>query len=226
MKRQSILELVVSLFVLPLICLSTGCTRFEVRVNGFTPTGTALQLPPHSSIAVAEDPNAQNPIFEKEIAGKIQKLLNSKGYATPPFEKANFYLTFQYGIDSGRTVTGAMPMYHAGGTATASTFHSGGGYSYSTIQTPGYTTYMPYSRTAYARGLVLYLIDAKKYQETQKIEHVWIGEVVSSGSSSDLRHVINYMLVAAFEHFGENTNKRIREIFLEGDERVKLLMEN
>jgi hypothetical protein len=226
MKNKPVFELVVGMFVLPLICLSTGCSRIEVRLNGFTPTGTTLQLPPNSSVVVVEDPNALNPIFEKEIASKIQRLLKSKGYNTSSFENANFYLTFQYGIDSGRTTTGTMPIYHSGETITATTYDSGGGSSFTTINTPGYTTYMPYSRTAYTRGLVLSLIDAKKYQETQKIEPVWISEMVSGGTSSDLRYVINYMLVAAFEHFGENTNKRVREIFLENDERVKLLMGN
>ena len=213
-----------ALFIL--LCLSTGCTRIQVGVNGFTPTGTTLQLPPYSSIVVFEDPNTQNPIFEKEIAGKIQKLLNSKGYATSTFEKANFYLLFQYAIDSGRTTTGALPMYHTGGTATVNTINSSGGYSYSTVQMPGYTSYMPYSRTTYTRWLVLRLIDGKKFQETQKIEPVWIGEITSFGSSSDLRSIVNYLLVAAFEHFGENTKRRVMKILFEGDKRVKLLMEN
>lgn len=196
-----------------LICLSTGCSRIEVRVNGFTSTGIALQVPTHTSITVVEDPNAQNPIFEKEIAGKIQKLLSSKGYSVPSSEKTEYNLTFNYGIDSGRTIVGAMPVYHPVGTAYT---------SYGV----GYTTYMPYSHTFYTKWLILYLTDAKKFKETRKIEHVWIGEVISSGSSTDLRSVINYMLVAAFEHFGDNTKKQIRKIIPGDDERVKLLMEN
>lgn len=198
-----------------LICLSTGCSRIEVRVNGFTSTGIALQLPAHASIAVAEDPNAQNPIFEKEIAGKIQKLLSSKGYSVPSSEKAEYNLAFHYGIDSGRTITGAMPIHHTVGTGTKHTYYG-----------TGYTTYMPYSHTVYTRWLILYLTDAKKFKETRKIEHMWIGEVISSGSSTDLRSVINYMLVAAFEHFGDNTKKQIRMTIPGDDERVKLLMEN
>jgi hypothetical protein len=203
------------IFLLLLICLSTGCSRIEVRVNGFTSTGTALQLPAHTSIAVAEDPNAQNPIFEKEIAGKIQKLLSSKGYSLPSSEKTEYNFTFHYGIDSGRTITGAMPIHHPVGPVTAHPYYGA-----------GYTTYMPYSHTVYTRWLILYLTDAKKFKETRKIEHVWIGEVISSGSSTDLRSVINYMLVAAFDHFGENTKKQIRKMLPEDDERVKLLMEN
>ncbi|OGW03426.1 MAG: hypothetical protein A2Z59_09395 [Nitrospinae bacterium RIFCSPLOWO2_02_39_17] len=35
--------------------------------------------------------------------------------------------------------------------------------------------------------------------------------------------ILNYMLVAALEHFGENTQKSIKEIIWSGDTRVKAL---
>lgn len=213
------------LIILPIIYLSTGCTHYKVGVNGFTPTGTTLQIPQYSSVYVVKDSNAPNPIFEKEIAEKIQKFLNSRGHSVAAYDKANFYLLFQYAIDSGRTKTGVMPVYQPGGTATMNTFSSYGGMSYSTIQTPGYTTYVPYTKTTYTRWLTLNLIDGTAYRESKKVEPLWIGEVTSSGSCSDLREVINYMLIAAFEHFGENTKKRVTETLLSSDKRAKLLTE-
>jgi hypothetical protein len=65
----------------------------------------------------------------------------------------------------------------------------------------------------------------KDYRISQKAEPLWIGEITSAGPSPDLRELINYMLTAAFEHFGEDTGKRVNEFFSEDDERVKLLIE-
>ena len=214
------------LLSIPLVFVGLGCgTPYRVSVNGFSVTGDALKIPQASSIFVLQNNNAQNPIFEREIGLKIQKLLNTKGYSIGT-ETANYYLLFEYGIDSGRTFTGSKPIYHPGGTATMQTFGSYGESSFSTIQTPGHATYVPYSEVVYTRWLALKLIDGNAYRSAQKVDPSWIGEVRSSGTSSDLRKVINYMLVAAFKHFGENTGEQVDEVILGGDSRVKALAEH
>ena len=38
---------------------------------------------------------------------------------------------------------------------------------------------------------------------------VWVGEAQSVGASSDLRTVLNYLLVADFKEFGKNTGKAV-----------------
>ena len=37
-----------------------------------------------------------------------------------------------------------------------------------------------------------------------------MGESVSEGTSSDLRYLINYLLVATFEYLGQDTGKAVR----------------
>ena len=210
------------LLILPFVFCVFGCgTSYQVGINGYSASGEDLQLLQTSSICVVADTNAPNPLLDKEIANKIQKLLNQKGYSHAPVDKANLYLFFEYGIDSGERMTGALPMYQGGGTATASTFYSYGGSSYSTVQTPGYTTYVPYSYTVYTRWLKLSLFDSSFIEH--KVDPLWIGTITSSGRSSDLREVINYMLVCAFDHFGENTKKQIIIKLPADDKRVKAL---
>jgi len=205
------------LFSLPLICLSLGCAvSFNVGVNGYSSSGQALQIQQESSIYVVADSNATNPILKKEIGMKIQKLLNKKGYSIGT-DNANYYLLFDYGMNSGQTVTDTIGIYHPG---VYCEYLSSGIYRHS------YTTYVPYSTVVYTRWLVLRLIDGEAYRASQKAKPLWIGEVMSAGPSSDLRELINYMLIAAFEHFGEDTGKRVNKVFLEDDERVKLLMEH
>ena len=206
----------VCLFSLPIICLSLGCAAsYSVGVNGYSSTGQTLQIPHGSSIFVVTDSNVPNPILEKEVGTKIEKLLTKKGYNIET-DKANYYLLFDYGIDSGRTVTDTIPIYHPSAY---------GEYPFPTVRLHAYTTYMPYSAAIYTRWLILRLIGGKDYIISQKAEPLWIGEITSAGMSSDLRELINYMLVAAFEHFGEDTGRQVTDVILKNDERVQLLME-
>jgi len=160
---------------------------------------------------VVTDSNAPNPFLEKEIGMKIQKLLNAKGYNTGT-EQTSYYLLFDYGIDLGRTVTDTISIYHPSGYYEDPPFFA-----------PGYTTYLPYSEVIYTRWLVLRLVDGRDYRSSQEVKPLWIGEVTSAGSSSDLRRVVNYMLIAAFEYFGKDTGRQVNEVIMEDDERVKLL---
>jgi len=199
--------------ILPLFFCGFGCSTYQVGINGYSASGADLELPQNSSISVVADTNAPNPLFEKEVASKIQKILNEKGYSCAHVGKADFYLFFEYGVSSGENKTGVRPIYHVGGTAT-----------YSTIQTPGYTTYVPYSYTVFTRQLKLFLFDNSVME--RKVDPLWSGTITSTGTSSDLREVINYMLVCAFDHFGENTKKRINITLIKGDKRAKALIDN
>ena len=63
--------------------------------------------------------------------------------------------------------------------------------------------------TLYDRWLVLNVVEGPAYR-TQKISRpVWVGEARSVGASSDLRTVLNYLLVADFREFGKNTGKAV-----------------
>ena len=209
--------------------LAAGCAaRSDVEISGFAISGQSLGLPAVSTIGVVEDSNATNRSLEKEIAVKIQKLLGTKGFSTAGAEP-DYYLLFSYGIDSGRTAVETRAGYEPGDIVTVNVAGTCSGKPYSrisTIHAPPYTTYVPYSATVYTRWLVLRLIDGRAYRKAKEIVPVWIGEITSVGAGSDLRETINYMLVAAFEHFGENTGKRISNPILKRDERVRALMAN
>jgi len=210
------------------VLTAAGCAgRYNVGVNGFTISGQPLIISPVASVAVIEDSNAANPFLEKEVAVKIRKLLGRKGLSTAP-DEPDYYLLFEYGIDSGRTVAGSRAVYEPGDIVTVNTTGTYGGTEYSrssTIFTPGYTTYVPYSATVYTRWMVLKLVDAASYrQDPRKPKPVWIGEIVSVGPESDLRDAINYMLIAAFEYFGQSTGRRVTVSIRKGDQRVAALV--
>ncbi|MBU4447290.1 MAG: hypothetical protein KKD99_01795, partial [Proteobacteria bacterium] len=91
------------------LCLS-GCSTastFTIKVNGYTDPGTPGLIKPGGSFCVIENQEAKNPLLEKEISGKITKLLETRGYAVTTFEKADYYLFFAYGMGEPRSVSAA-----------------------------------------------------------------------------------------------------------------------
>lgn len=202
------------LLSLPLIFVSLGCTAsYSIAINGYSATGQAVQIPQAASVSVVTDNNVPNPILEREVAVKIEKLLAELGYTTDA-EKPDFYLQYDYGIDAGRTVTDMIPIHHPG------FFYSD---PYETFHWFGHTTYMQYTDVIHTRWLLLKLFEGEAYRASGSAEPVWIGEIASAGMSSDLREIINYMLIAAFEHFAEDTQRQIIETIYREDERVRLL---
>ncbi|MEA3226562.1 MAG: hypothetical protein U9Q07_11480 [Planctomycetota bacterium] len=206
----------VCLLALPIICLGLGCqASYNVEVNGYSSTGQGLQIPHGSSITVVADSNAPNPILEREIRAKIETLLTEKGYAVKA-DREKYYLLFSYGIDSGRTVTGVVPVWHSG-------FYRGYPYRRGYGYRHDYITHVPYSEVVYTRWLVLRLFDGEAYKTSKKTEPLWIGEVTSAGMDSDLRELINYMLIVGFEYLGQDIGRMISEVISKDDERVWLL---
>lgn len=204
------------LISLLLMCFGLGCAAsYNVGVNGYSSTGQSLAISEGSSFAVVTDRDVANPIFQKEVGTKVRRILTDMGYANSAAQ-ADYYLLFDYGIDSGRSVTDAIPVHRSGyyDEYRLSPFHS-----------HGYTTYIPYTSVVYTRWLVLKLIEGKAYTESQQAEPLWICEVASAGGSSDLREVVDYMLVAAFEHLGQDTGRQLVEVIYRGDERVRVLAE-
>jgi len=206
----------VCLLALPIMCLGLGCgASYNVGINGYSSTGQSLQIPQGSSILVVADSNVPNPILEREIRAKIETLLTEKGYDVKA-DRANYHLLFSYGIDSGRAVAGVVPVWQSG-------FYGGYPYGRGYGHRHGYITHVPYSEVVYTRWLVLRLFDGEAYRASKETEPLWIGEIASAGMDSDLRELINYMLIVGFEHFGQDTGRMISEAILRDDERVWLL---
>lgn len=202
------------LLSLAIACVCAGCgASYRVEINGYSGAGQSFQIPDAASIAVVADSNAPNPILEKEVAAKIEKLLAENGYRAGR-QDADFYLFFDYGIDAGRTVTDAVPVYRP---------MIYDDYPFSGFYGHGYTTYMPYSEVLHTRWLILKLIEGPAYRGSKNAEPAWIGEITSVGNSSDLRELLNYMLVAAFEHFGQDTRRQVSTAIPADDDRVRLL---
>ena len=90
---------------------------------------------------------------------------------------------------------------------------AGGGGSYF-FAAPFFTFY-PSPENLYSRWLLLNVVDGKYYREKGQFRTIWVGEARSTGTSADLRTAINYLLLADFKQFGQNTGKAVKR----GDQR-------
>ena len=191
------------------ICFGGCTTVYTVRVNGFSKLDETIKE--KTSIYVTVDPNSQNPIFDNEIKTKIEILLKEQGYVpASDVELSDYRLAFQISLDS-RRVSGYTPLYRP-----FVSFHDGywGDYHF------GYTSYVPYVDTYYDHWLVLKVFAPDPDAAPQAEQVVWIGEAVAGTSVADLRHVVNYLLVAGLEYFGEDTGKQMILKILPDDPRI------
>ncbi len=184
------------LFALFLLVL-TGCAQsYSIYVDGFAET--ASSIPPNARIHVVTDPNSQNPLFDKEIKVKIAKILASRGFMPVDDSQSDYSLTFHFGIGS-RLVT---DLEYVSGHSLMGRRNVivGGGY------------YAPYIRNVWDEMLNIKVFKGNTV--------VWVGEAITSKYYADKRQAINYLLVAAFEFFGQNTGRQKVITIQEKDPRI------
>ena len=201
-----------------------GCSRiYKIQANAFL--GIPKKIPMGASFVVAERKDISNPLFEREIKSKIEKLLIKNGYTIEDENNAEYGLIFDYAINDGTQVTYAVPVdhpgetiYHSGnisygmqGRYSSSESYSGGGSYSGTTKIPGYTSYVPASATLYTRGLLICVFNSEEAKlKGAEAKPAWMCITESTGTSLDLRDVVDYLLVATFKYFGQNTGRKIQ----------------
>jgi hypothetical protein len=202
--------------------LISGCTTYKINVNGYLNSDCPLDLQPDSSFYIVHNPSASNPLLEKEVASKIGKILQDKGFRLAAQDGADFHILFNYGIDRGPLEVGTITHREPASTKNVYTYnYSTGKYDWVQVKVPGSEKEESYSVQNYTRSLSIGIIDAARSIKTGKPEFAWMGETVSEGASSDLRDVINYLLVATFDYLGQDTGKAARVRLIRGNPRVK-----
>jgi len=88
---------------------------------------------------------------------------------------------------------------------------------------PARTSFVPYQYTEYTAELTLEVIDASLMRSGKEAKKVWIGEASVAARDPDQRDIINYLLVAVFDHFAENTPGCLKASISKDDPRVKFI---
>ena len=205
MKKFSLLFLVMAF---SLVCACAP--RLRANITGYLDKSSPSPISPSSKICVIENEQAVNPLLEKEVKTKITALLEGRGYSSASIDDADYFMFFGYGIGGPREVTINIPKVRYG-------FAKIGKYSLHSVGVRQGTA----RRQLHDRWLILNVIDGRKYRETGKTETVWVGESNSAGTSSDMRMVINYMLVTVFEYFAKDTAEQLTVDIMKDDLRAK-----
>jgi len=196
--------------------------RYQLQVNGYTENTAIAPFIPGASFSVLDDQEAKNPLLEKEIKAKLEKLLTKYGYPLVPYDKADYYLKFSYGMGAPQAVSVTSPSVGFG-IGFGSGCWGWGPYGAYGLYWPGYSPYYTETQTLFNRWLVITVVEGKPYRESGKSRTVWVGDVRSIGTSSDFREVVNSLLIAAFEQFGKNTGKAVSADVSQNDPRYQEL---
>jgi len=207
-----------------LTAVATGCAgvTYQVRVNGYTASVASAPFAPGASFFVIENQEAKNPLLEKEIMAKIGKLLTTHGYTLAPSEQADYCLKFAYGMGTPQAAAVTTPSVGIGIGLGYGRW--GGGPAWGTgVYWPGYWPYSTETVPLFDRWLQVNVAEGKHYRTTGKFNPVWVGEARSTGTFSDLREVLNPLLLATFAQFGKNTGKAVPTQIKQNDPQFKEL---
>ena len=213
-QRFEIKKLGLILSIMITTLMISGCL-YSIRINGFK--GTDFDIVKEKKVYVYENIQAPNLLLEKEVSKKLKVALKMKGYVpVDNIEGADYVLLSIYGIGPGITVTNVHSATHTNSGINAYT-----GKAELVPQVKVSTS----TNTLYPRFLTMTLYNAKVFTLSQNPEPLWIGDIQSNGGSSDLRNVIDYLIVAGFEYFGEDTGEQKKKTMVSTDEQVKKLRE-
>ncbi|MFA6345637.1 MAG: hypothetical protein WCX34_06315 [Syntrophales bacterium] len=191
------------------LALLLGGCALNVRTTGFLDPAAGTSAPPAgASFAVLENAEVPNPIFDREIRGKIEILLTKHGYKIAAQDRADYLLTFSYDMSAGLRI-GTMTSYGPPRTQIVAVSDGRGGRTFRAITVPGAVTTRPTVTETFTRRLTLKVVDASPLRAGGPERVVWIGDTLSTETSSDLRYDIDYLLAAAFAWFGRDTGRQI-----------------
>lgn len=186
--------------------LLAGCA-LEIRTTGYADRGGA-SLAAGGTFAVLSNAPAANPLLDREVKGKIEKLLLRRGYRLAAPDKAGYHLTFGYGIQPGLR-SGTVTTFGPPQTEIRRIPDGRGGVTTSAVTVPGATSAVPVITVEYDRQVTIRVTAAPGGAGNPE-RVLWIGESASLDPSSDLRSAIDYLLVATFDHFGRDTGRQVQ----------------
>lgn len=216
--------------------LLSGCstTRFISNVDSLAQANAVAKkryvLLPGGKGVQADDLQFQ------EFSAYVERVLTDKGFVkAAAFQDADVAIFLSYAIGDPQTYqyTYSVPTWGQTGVSssttygTVSSFGSMATYSGTTTYTPTYgitgsTTHVG-TDTVFTRFLFLDAYDVQTYMKEQKMAQVWKTNVISTGSSGDLRLVIPYMVAAMKPYVGTNTGRKIEVAVPANDPTVRTL---
>ena len=225
---------ILSIGVLSLLFGCAGPLVYHVSVNSYRSADAERPVSPGATVHVYVD--SDNPdLLREEVAAKMEYLLQRNGYSRAPLIQADYIVFFSYVMGS-HTETFTKYVYDpsAGAGTTSSSGTSTGsaagdflsGFAEGLSKSLASMKPQQASRNVNDRELLVKVLDGQLLRKTGKLDIVWQCQTTSSGSSADLRDVLNYMLIPSFDDFAQDTGKSILHKVRSNDHRVQSLLQN
>ena len=193
-----------AMLIVMLMLLNACASFYDVSVIGFSKEEQIVL--DNQRIFVYTNDNVIDELvsdFEK----KIKKAIIKEGYITVENKSsAEFLLFFDYRVDTVGFITPSKNDYDlnisAGEVESVSTKNAS---------------------PMFNRRLQLKLFDASYIPSKKTPEPIWIGDIISMGNHSDIRDIMDALIVTGIAHLGKNTeNQKSYKISLK-DERIEAL---
>ena len=197
-----------------LISCAPSLPTYVVNVDAYK--GTEYSIPPGSRFYVYLDSD-ENDLMKHEIRRKIEYSLKYYGWSTGGgISESDYVLFFAYGIKSG-TENYTKYVYDPGtpvkSNSTPSTGSAAGdflsGFAKGFAESSQRMRPQQAQREVNHRYLTLAALEIKALRNGEK-KVVWQADTKSSGSSSDLRYVLNFMLVPTLKLIGKGSGKALQ----------------
>jgi hypothetical protein len=188
--------------------LLSGCaTTHAVVTNAYLKTDASAKLPiaQSSTFTVQGNTDAPNPLFDEEVRKKIECILVQKGYRLASGTDSDFTVRYNYDV-SARTETTSQSQWTT--VPTVQTYYVKGSAYSSILQSQAYATYIPETHTIYLSRLFVKVYQTASSGPSAE-QVVWVGDTFYENDDPDLRTVIDYLIVATFAYFNQNTGKNV-----------------
>lgn len=181
----------------------------------------------------------------REYEAQVSRALELRGFVRAADGAAPDVVAFlEYGIGAPQTRVGSysVPVWGQTGVASSSTTTFGtatanryGNTVYGTGQSTSTTTYTPqygvvgattqvYSYTQYTRFIFVDAYFTHRWDRDKELDPAFTTEIVSTGSSGDLRKVFPIMLAGSLDHLASSTQGYVPVTMRESDPRILALV--
>ncbi len=211
--------------IMVLLLALVGCsTRFVVDVSsyntGINHNNKIFITPANKKVSITD-------VEFVEYSRYVAKALKKNGFeVVQTIDEADIVVVLYYDVSGPQIYTSQVPIIGPTGVASANTFgyiNSSGNYYANTNYNYQYgiTGYRTRQVVFFTRSIVLTAYDWQLFRKTKKEMQVWQTQIVSTGSSNDLRYVFPYMIVAAEKYIGRTTRGKVTVELNEYDSRVR-----
>jgi hypothetical protein len=219
--------------LLGLLVLASGCSKIEIDLNCYQSHDLPCPAPGEgATICLAARTTPPEPLLEAELCDKLRRLLETRGFQVLSEGACEYTLFADAAVDGGSTSTDYTPVTTGGDYVRSYVYDRRGRFVVVNRQIPYRTRYVPYTYTVFTSGLGLTLTKQSPGSATtreadelvpQAEETVWRSTASTTTGSSDLRWLVNHMLIVSLDHFGQDTGKQKRVGIAEDDKRVRRL---